>query len=452
MPRTTHRKSDVPTLTVSDSPSYPVVPLFPNATEDGDGPGRIAVTRVVPNDGFLLDTQELNITETWIKDHFGGGAYELTLYSQRGEAIGQPRRIKIAGPPLARAELESRARELKDGEVQAENLMQLQSRMFRENLEMLKAEAQAQRDRAKMDLEITIRSRQAEAEEREERERQRFEREMQRERERSERERQREKEAMAAAMAQQNQFMLAIQAMNKEQTNMMVAMIQSANSKQDPLEAAVKINSMVESRLELQQGDPQERNAQQMWGLVGKGLDAIAQTQTSGAAHQIEPPRSQGPAKAGPAAQRQSPPTGDLPIPQVVKQRLGNIFKMMAERGLDPVEVLKGIEEGDLAIVPTDDYEDGQDALKQLDDATDSGARPPRKKAPTVENPRRKNHPAADDAALGDDREGDGTPEAEAALGGVDEREGDPGEGPAGPDRSGAAVQSNQAQVPAGVS
>ncbi len=171
----------------------PVIPLFPNAGEDPEAPARIGITRAIPNDGFLLSTQELNITEDWLKEHFGGGAYDLTLFDREGRPIGQPRRIKIAGPPVSRPELEGRANALKDEEARAEGAIALQTRMFRDNLEMIKQEAQAQRDRAKMELELSIRGRQAEADEREEKERRRHEREMQAERERAERERLREK-------------------------------------------------------------------------------------------------------------------------------------------------------------------------------------------------------------------------------------------------------------------
>lgn len=448
------RKNDVQAIIAAANAvgDEPVIPLFPNAGEDPEAPARIGITRVVPNDGFLLSTQELNITEDWLKENFGGGAYELALFDQNGRPIGQPRRIKIAGPPVSRPELEGRANALKDEEARAESAMTLQTRLFREQIEMLKQEAQAQRDRAKMELEISIRGRQAEADEREERERRRHERDMERERERAERERVREKEAQASAGAQQQQFMLAIQALNKEQTNMMITMMQASTSKQDPLEAAVRINSMVESRLELQQGDPSERNAQQMWGLVGKGLDAIAGQKGEASTPTPNAPQPAQAKTVQPAgrtpAQAQQASAGDLPVPVVVKQRLQSLMKKVQDSGYDFLEVLKGLEEGDLAIVPTDEYQDGQDALKQLGDADDDEPdETPRKKAPAMDNPRRKDRRPADAPAVVDGSKGDGAPETASTPGRTDGGQGDSSPGPTSPHGSGPAVQPAEAQV-----
>lgn len=469
MPRSSPRKSDtVVETTLHAVQEDIVVPMFPDLAGDPSEPSKIDIDRITPNDGYLHTSTELKeVTPPWLRDTFGGGLYELKLYAKNGSMLGS-RRLKIAGNPIPKQELETQAQAVKDQQAQAESSATLQARLFREQIELLKQDQEASRQRARLELELSMQRLTREAEEREERERRRHDRDMERERERSrqeqERERERnsqerarEREALQAQQAMNQAFMASIQASTKEQTALVMALFQN-NSKTDPLEAAVRINSMVESRLELQQGDPEERQNQQMWTMVGKGMDMIGQAQqstpaavaagaASGLVQAAATQRRPAPARPAPASSPVPNPAAadpELPIPKVVQQRLASILKKIQAAGMDPLMILEDLDKGELAIVPADEYHEGQAALAELghpvgddDDDNEPDA------ADDLANRERPRRPRANAAAMAQGEGVHGRPPSTGAHREPDAQPGTSPEGPAPAGPSGAAVQPN---------
>lgn len=363
------------------------VPLFPELGEDADEPSHIAVSRVP--EGYLMEA-ELNINEEWLKNNLGGGVYELKLCSKANTQIGTVRRVKIAGETLSKGELEAKAVELQREQSSKEfNGMQLQTQLFREQIAMLRAEADAARERAKIELELQIRRMQAESEERETRERQRFERDMERERTRQQAEAERQERSRQNDIAMAQQHNLALQALQKEQTAILVAAMQAQNNRADPLEAAERINNMVESRVHAGQEDPIVENTKNLWGAVNRGLELAATSMDRDVVRTPGPKAAAG-QKAqrnpGPAAKTQVPPNGPpRDAPPGIKEGLTQLFHKIVERGLDPVDVIKKLNEGELVIVDPEAFEDGQEAIAELEAREDADEQ--HAKGPT-ENPR----------------------------------------------------------------
>ncbi len=389
-------------------PSYGV-PLWPELDASDDAPAYVAISRVAPPDGFLGRSDTPNVTEEWIRDNYGGGLYDLRLCTGKDTQLGQPRRIKIAGEPLRMSE--SSGREQDRAVVQASaagqdaSAIALQSRMFREHLDMIRVEAEAARERARLDIEMRMKEARAEATAERERERERHEQSMERERQRTEAQRAEQERARQADDARNKEFMALVLAMQEKQTGVMVAALNAQRQTSDPLDVVTRLLPLFDRQAE----DPASR----AWGVVQQGLQLAAQTAGSRPTPGIAPGAApaarlpSGPAAPGPAVAHKGPNPAAEQAPADLKTSLAGLLQKLRAAGVDPATIVGKLESGELTIVEAEWAQEAQEAIDELNERDGSDGR----RTADLDDGRRQDQPATDGAAVvANPREHGGSP------------------------------------------
>jgi hypothetical protein len=366
-------------------------PLFAgsSAQQDGRIPSQTAVYRFEPesNDFAFMGLLGANADEIQVQAVFGGGKYRFQLRAEDGSVVANSKPVVLWGArkypdadtgqmtgPAASQFLEgapSAGAETNEGGPAYREVLAMQKTMMAEQralsaqaLAEMREAAKAEREERRQEIELQMQMLEARAD----RERKDLEAKSERERKAAEekhaRDLERERDRRAAETQQAREFMGALQAMQKESTAVMVAAMNrdTASGKTEDL---LKLMVAMKELSSAPEVDPTVEVTKQISSAV-TGLASIAQNEmasrraaspgqvvvhakptTGGAA--AARAAQQAARAAAPAAAKAAPPAPELPAGDVMGV-LDSLSQKLTAAGHDPLEILKKLDAGELAL------------------------------------------------------------------------------------------------------